>query len=133
MLYIGIDLGGTGIKAGVVDDQGNILYKDSCPTGSERGYEAVIHDMANLALDIVQKGGPAQPEIVGCGSDIVQHSQSVGKNVFMPAPVYRFHTFEGGYLGEYTLQKSGLVHEVECHGRRGAHQHLVQFFRNPFF
>ena len=67
MLYIGIDLGGTGIKAGVVDEQGNILIKDSCPTGSERGYEAVIHDMANLALDIVQKGGYSMADVKAIG------------------------------------------------------------------
>ena len=47
MLYIGIDLGGTGIKAGVVDQKGNIIVKDSCPTGAERGYGAVIQDMAS--------------------------------------------------------------------------------------
>ena len=45
MLYIGIDLGGTGIKAGIVDENGKIIVKDSCPTGAERGYGAVIHDM----------------------------------------------------------------------------------------
>ena len=38
MLYIGVDLGGTGIKAGLVDEQGKILSKVSCPTGVERGY-----------------------------------------------------------------------------------------------
>ena len=57
MLYIGIDLGGTGIKAGVVDDNGMILCKDSCPTGVERGHEAVIKDMAALALRVVEKSG----------------------------------------------------------------------------
>ena len=67
MLYIGIDLGGTGIKAGVVDEQGNILIKDSCPTGAERGYEAVIHDMATLALDIVKKGGYSMADVKAIG------------------------------------------------------------------
>jgi glucokinase len=50
-----------------VDEQGNILIKDSCPTGSERGYEAVIHDMANLALDIVQKGGYSMADVKAIG------------------------------------------------------------------
>ena len=31
MFYIGIDLGGTGIKAGIVDENGTILCKESCP------------------------------------------------------------------------------------------------------
>ena len=67
MYYIGIDLGGTGIKAGVVDEKGNILIKDSCPTGAERGYEAVIHDMAMLALDVVKKGGYDMADVKAIG------------------------------------------------------------------
>ena len=49
MIYIGIDVGGTTIKAGAVDESGTILFKDSRPTGVERGYEAMIKDMAMLA------------------------------------------------------------------------------------
>ena len=67
MLYIGIDLGGTGIKAGVVDEQGNILYKDSCPTGVERGYEAVIHDMAQMAFTVARKTSHEMSEIKAIG------------------------------------------------------------------
>ena len=50
MIAIGIDLGGTFIKAGVVDEGGNILIKGSRPTGDERGPEATIRDMAELSL-----------------------------------------------------------------------------------
>ena len=67
MLYIGIDLGGTGIKAGVVDEGGNILLKDSCPTGAERGYGAVIQDMATLAIDVVKRSGHYMDEIKAIG------------------------------------------------------------------
>ena len=38
MYSIGIDLGGTAIKAGIVDGKGNIVVKDKVPTKSERGY-----------------------------------------------------------------------------------------------
>ena len=37
MYYVGIDVGGTGLKAGVVDEQGKILSKVTCPTLVERG------------------------------------------------------------------------------------------------
>ncbi len=70
MLYIGIDLGGTGIKAGVVDDQGNILYKDSCPTGVERGYEAVIRDMAQMAFTVAREASHEMSEIKAIGIGI---------------------------------------------------------------
>ena len=36
MFRIGIDLGGTNIAAGVVDDFGNLLRKSSVPTKKDR-------------------------------------------------------------------------------------------------
>ena len=70
MLYIGIDVGGTGIKAGVVDESGNILHKLSCPTGRERGPEAVIRDMARLALRVLEESGHSLGEIHSVGIGI---------------------------------------------------------------
>ena len=67
MFYIGIDLGGTGIKAGIVDENGTILCKESCPTGVERGYEAVIRDMARLCEETVAKSGHSMKEIQAIG------------------------------------------------------------------
>lgn len=55
MYSIGIDLGGTAIKAGIVDENGKIIIKDKAPTKSERGYEAVIHDMAKLCKKLMEQ------------------------------------------------------------------------------
>ena len=63
MFYIGVDLGGTGIKAGVVDEKGAILAKASCPTGVERGYGPVIADMAKLCLEALEKSGHTLDEV----------------------------------------------------------------------
>ena len=67
MYYVGIDLGGTGIKAGLVDEGGRILVKDSCPTGVERGYEAIIADMAQLALRVIAESGHTPDEVKAVG------------------------------------------------------------------
>lgn len=56
-MYIGIDLGGTNIKAGVVDEKGNILHKDSIPTHAERPAEEIVKDMAMLAIKVVKDAG----------------------------------------------------------------------------
>lgn len=55
MYSIGVDLGGTSIKAGIVDEKGNIIAKASCPTGVERGYEAVMEDIAGLAKKLIEE------------------------------------------------------------------------------
>jgi glucokinase len=70
MISIGIDLGGTFIKAGVVDDAGNILIKGSRPTGSERGHEATIRDMAQLSLELVEARGLSIGDIDSVGIGI---------------------------------------------------------------
>lgn len=67
MLYVGIDLGGTGIKAGLVNEEGTIVARAECPTGVERGHEAVIADMAKLALDVIAKGGATLDEVKAVG------------------------------------------------------------------
>ena len=56
-MFIGIDLGGTNIAAGLVDESGKILASDSVPTGAERGSDAIISDMADLAKRIAEKNG----------------------------------------------------------------------------
>lgn len=54
MYYIGIDLGGTKIAAGLVDESGKIILKDSVPTLREREYPEIVKDMALLAKKIIE-------------------------------------------------------------------------------
>ena len=70
MIYIGIDVGGMSIKAGAVDAEGNILFKHSCPTGVERGYGAVIRDIAELGIAAVEKSGHTMAEVKAIGIGI---------------------------------------------------------------
>ena len=68
--YAGIDLGGTFVKGGIVDEEGNILVKDKIPTGKERPYAEIAADMAQLVLDLAKKAGisPADVKAAGVGS-----------------------------------------------------------------
>ena len=44
MYYVGLDVGGTFVKGGIVDETGKILIKDSIPTGVGRPYSEIIKD-----------------------------------------------------------------------------------------
>jgi len=68
--YVGIDLGGTNIKAGVVDGEGKLLNKLSIKTGADRSMEEIIHDMGQLAADAIKDAGMevSQIEAIGIGS-----------------------------------------------------------------
>ncbi len=68
--YVGIDLGGTNIKAGVVDSEGKLLNKLSIKTRAERTMEEIIHDMGTLAMDTIKDLGLEVKDIeaIGIGS-----------------------------------------------------------------
>lgn len=70
MYYLGVDLGGMSIKAGVVDEKGNILYSDKVTTGRERYYTHILQDMAGLCTKVVEKAGLKISDIesIGVGS-----------------------------------------------------------------
>lgn len=53
MYYIGIDLGGTNIAIGIVDEEGRILHKDSVPTMKEREWEAIVADLIALTEKVI--------------------------------------------------------------------------------
>jgi len=55
MNSIGIDLGGTNIKAGLVDKSGKIIFKTSVPTESELGYKHVIEQIIKAASIVFEK------------------------------------------------------------------------------
>ncbi len=69
-MYVGIDLGGTNIAAGVVDNDGKILASSSRPTDAVRGAEAVAKDMAELAIKVIEDAGLTKTDIkaIGIGS-----------------------------------------------------------------
>lgn len=54
MNYLGIDLGGTNIKGGVVSDVGEILREASRPTQVENGPEAIADGIAALIRELEQ-------------------------------------------------------------------------------
>lgn len=57
MYYIGVDLGGTNIAVGLVDNCGRIVHKDSVPTYRDREYPEILKDTAMLILKVVKDAG----------------------------------------------------------------------------
>lgn len=52
-MYIGVDLGGTNIAIGLVDEEGKILQKSSVPTKAERDPEEIMDDIAAEVLAVL--------------------------------------------------------------------------------
>lgn len=67
MYYIGVDLGGTNIAVGIVDEKMNILVKDSVPTRPDRDPEAIVQDMTDLARRLLEAKGIPLSEVAYAG------------------------------------------------------------------
>jgi glucokinase len=68
--YVGIDLGGTNLKLGLVTASGELLERLSRPTEGDRGPQHVIDRMAEAVRDLCQKAGVPLADVaaVGIGS-----------------------------------------------------------------
>ena len=86
--YIGIDLGGTNIAAGLVGEDGTLFTRLSVQTRSGRSAGEIVQDMAELAKKAAQEGNVSWEEIeaVGLGvpgtankeTGIVEYANNLG-------------------------------------------------------
>ena len=65
--YLGIDLGGTFIKGGIVDDEGNIILRDKIPTESHKGADGVVANIVSLCQCLMAKTNLTANDLVGVG------------------------------------------------------------------
>ncbi len=62
-LYLGVDLGGTNVKLGLVDDQGNPLASASMPTDVPLGAEDATRRIGERARALVAEAGAALDDV----------------------------------------------------------------------
>lgn len=87
MYYIGVDLGGTNIAAGIVNQDGAIVHKDSVPTG-EGGSRAIADRIGELVKRLLADKGIKEEELkaIGIGvpgtanqdSGLVEYANNLG-------------------------------------------------------
>lgn len=70
MVYIGIDVGGTGIQMGVVDGEGRILEKGAIKTRIDLPVEEQIAQMAECALDTLRRSGYTLDDVKAVGAGV---------------------------------------------------------------
>lgn len=103
MYRAGIDLGGTNIKAGIVDENQRLIAQASVPTQVERPYQEVIKDMADLVTSLLQQKEIAKSELAGIGigspgmidavQGVVVYSNNFGwENVPLVEEMHRYYS-----------------------------------------
>ncbi len=68
--YLGIDLGGTFIKGGIVNDDGEIVLSKKVPTESEKGENKVVENIAELVNSLLSETGLSKNDVVGIGMGV---------------------------------------------------------------
>ena len=69
MNYIGIDIGGTNLKAGLVNDEGSILAMEKRKIAEVSDQKALVEALVALTQSLTERGGltPEQIRSVGVG------------------------------------------------------------------
>lgn len=95
--YVGIDLGGTNIVAGVVDENYRIISKASTKTNCPRPEKEIADDMAKMALQAISNAelsvddiewiGVGSPGIANSSTGILEYSNNLG---FKDTPLVKY-------------------------------------------
>ncbi len=82
MYYIGIDLGGTNIAVGLVNEEGRIIAKTETPTLASRPYQELIKDMAACAKKVMEEANVTDEELRSIGVGIPGVADKDGMVIF---------------------------------------------------
>ena len=133
MARIGIDIGGTFLKAGVVSDDGLVLATASRPTNAGRPTDAVIADIAAVACEAADAAGlsMADIELVGAGcpgtcnrqTGIVEYANNLSfvnvplcerLHTLLRVPVYVENDANAAVLGEHIAGAARGANDCAC-------------------
>ena len=110
-MYIGIDLGGTNIAAGLVNENCEIIAKKSIPTKAERPVGEIIADMAVLARELTVEAGLNESDVewVGIGAPgtvdakngVIVYANNIGFRDTPVAEIFKTYYNVPVFLGNY--------------------------------
>jgi glucokinase len=84
--YIGCDLGGTNLRAAIVNvDNGSVLHQMNIPTLAREGHDTVMKRMADLFRQLIQSAGMKKEDVGGIGIGVPGVlDMERGETVFLP-------------------------------------------------
>lgn len=79
-----VDIGGTKIAVGIVDDDGKVLASDECPTEQERGFGSGVDRMVRMLKDCATRAGVNLTGIgIGCTGPVYPNTGKIGDVEFL--------------------------------------------------
>ena len=93
--YIGIDLGGTNIGAGVINTDGSVLSRDKMKTKAELGKEVVVDRIIKVAEKVCRAAGITLDDAAGIGIG-APGAINIRKGIVIEAPNLRWSNVQLG-------------------------------------
>ena len=88
MNYIGIDIGGTNLKAGLVNDEGSILAMEKRKIAEVSDQKALVEALVALTQSLTERGGltPEQIEELKAAAGLKKEAEDNGSNQHISSP-----------------------------------------------
>lgn len=103
MYYIGIDVGGTNLKAGLVDEQGNILATQKMKIASVSDQQSLAWTLVSMTQELAKTAGVTLDQIASVGLGVPGtvdiHSGSILYTCNLPLRNVPIRKLFHGYLG----------------------------------
>jgi len=131
--YVGIDLGGTNISVGVVNENYEIISKASTKTNCPRPAIEIAADMAKMSLEAIKKAeltvddiewvGIGTPGIANSASGIIEYSNNLGfENVpmseyirkYIDKPIFIENDANAAAYGEFVAGAAKGTNHAVC-------------------
>ncbi|GKU77741.1 ROK family glucokinase [Paenibacillus sp. L3-i20] len=104
-IYVGVDVGGTTIKVGICDAEGQLLHTFEGPTETSKGTDAILHNIASYSRKIVADSSYQWEQVDGVGVGIAGFLDIPTGFVKFSANLNILNTDLKGFL-EQELQKT---------------------------
>jgi len=101
-----VDIGGTKIAAGIVSDDGEILYRSECPTQPERGFGDAVDRIQRMLQAAIDQCGSIDGIGIACPSPLDPLTGVIGVVGTLPG-------WEGAHLADAVGERFGLFVVVE--------------------
>ncbi|WP_054954759.1 ROK family glucokinase [Paenibacillus dakarensis] len=84
-IYVGVDLGGTAIKVGICNQEGQLLQKYEGPTETSKGVDTVIDNIEKYVRYIVEQSPYSWDQLAGVGAGVAGFT-NIREGIIILAP-----------------------------------------------
>ncbi|MCM3702090.1 MULTISPECIES: ROK family glucokinase [Paenibacillus] len=103
-IYIGVDLGGTAIKVGICNEEGQLLHTYEGPTETEKGADTIVANIERYVRLIVEQSPFSWDQVAGVGAGVAGFT-NVREGIIILAPNVGLRDFHIREILEQRLGK----------------------------